>query len=345
MVAVGFKTEEMRSTVGVIIFMLFSISIFGQDARRLISLRGDWKFSIGDREEWAEPDFDDSDWEEIYVPARWEREGFNGYDGFAWYRTRFDGSDLKENRYHIIKLGYIDDADEVYINGVKIGFSGGMFPNYYTSWNAERIYSLPPEVLNFEGENVIAVRVYDHGGEGGIYSGSVGILYLDEVYLDEAIFLEGLWKIKVDDDPDFADPNYNDEDWQDIMVPANWKIIGLNDLNDFAWYRKEFNVVKGTSLNDMTLIAGKIDDFDEVYLNGQKIGETNDGRGLGFSQSFSETRVYSIPDGLLKEGKNVISIRVEDIGDNGGIYDGPVFILPDVQATRYARRFGWRRPY
>ena len=332
----------MKKIVLSLVLITFSLAALGQDARRLIRLRGDWKFSIGDREEWASPKYDDSDWEEIYVPERWEREGFNGYDGFAWYRTTFDGEKLEKNRYHLVKLGYIDDADEVYLNGVKIGFSGGMYPNYYTAWNAERIYALPPELLNYNGENLIAVKVYDQGGEGGIYSGSVGILYLDDVYLNDAIFLEGLWKIKLDDDPDFARPDHNDDDWEDIMVPANWKIIGINDLNDFAWYRKEFVVPAGTTLRDLTLIGGKIDDFDEIYLNGQKIGETNDGQRLGRSQSFAKTRVYSIPDGLLKSGKNVISVRVEDIGANGGIYEGPVMILPSAEATQYARRFGWR---
>lgn len=38
---------------------------------RLKNLRDEWKFSIGDREEWADPNYDDSDWEEIYVPRRW----------------------------------------------------------------------------------------------------------------------------------------------------------------------------------------------------------------------------------------------------------------------------------
>jgi len=62
----------------------------------------------------------------------------------------------------------------VFFNGVKIGFSGGFPPNYYTAWNAEREYRIPNELLNYNGDNVIAVRIYDKGGEGGIYSGEVG---------------------------------------------------------------------------------------------------------------------------------------------------------------------------
>ncbi len=314
----------------------------GQDARRLINLRGDWKFSIGDREEWAGTDYDDSDWEEVYVPQRWEREGFNGYDGFAWYRTTFEGKDLKKNVLHLLQLGYIDDVDEVFINGVKIGFSGGFYPNYYTAFNAERRYVIPQELLNYEGENLIAVRVYDQGGEGGIYSGDVGILYRDED-LRNSYFLEGMWKIKVGDRANYAEPDYDDSDWENIMVPSNWKTIGLWDLNDFAWYRKKFTIPSGGKLDDLTLIGGRIDDFDEIFINGVKIGETNDGRRLGASRSFSELRIYNIPKGVLKQGENIISVRVEDIGDNGGIYEGPVMILPTADAARYAQRSYWWR--
>ena len=310
---------------------------------RLFSLRGEWKFSIGDREEWSDPDYDDSDWEEIYVPRRWEREGFNGYDGYAWYRTSFRGNKLEDGGVHYIRLGYIDDVDEVFINGVKIGFSGGFPPDYYTSWNAEREYRIPDEALNYDGDNVIAVRVFDKGGEGGIYSGEVGILVADKAYKD-IHDLEGIWKIRLRDKEEFSDPDFDDSGWEDILVPSNWKTIGIRDLRDFAWYRKEFEIRQGTDMDEMTLIGGKIDDFDEIFINGEKIGETNDGRRLGWSRSFSELRVYDIPKGLLKEGRNVISVRVEDIGDNGGIYEGPVVIIPSKLVTRYTRdSYRWWR--
>lgn len=335
--------REMKKLIIVIILIGIQATVLGQDSRRLISLRGYWKFSIGDREEWATKEYDDSDWEEIYVPERWEREGFNGYDGFGWYRTKFDGKGLKKDRYHLISLGYIDDVDEVFINGVKIGFSGGFYPNYYTAFNAERIYMIPPEVLNYNGDNQIAVRVYDQGGEGGIYSGAIGILYLDDVFVQDGVFLEGLWKIKVGDRAEYAQPNFDDSKWQGIMVPSNWKTIGLWDLNDFAWYRKTFTLPAGAKTKDMTLLLGRIDDFDEAYINGVKIGTTNDGRRLGASRSFSELRMYNIPSGLLKEGKNVISVRVEDIGDNGGIYEGPVMILPTSEAAKFGRKSYWWR--
>ena len=83
----------------------------------------------------------------------------------------------------------------------------------------------------------------------------------------------------------------------------------------------------------MILIGGKIYDFDEIFLN----GENKDGRRLGRSSSFAELRVYEIPKGLLKEGENVIAVRVKDIGENVKIYEGLVVIIPSKLVTRYTR--------
>ena len=314
-----------------------------QDLYRLMNLRGYWKFSIGDHKEWSDPNYDDSDWEEIYVPRRWEREGFNGYDGYAWYRNTIAGKDLEGEKVLYLKLGYIDDVDEVFVNGEKIGFTGGFPPDYYTAWKAERLYRIPDGLLKQDGDNVIAVRIYDQGGEGGIYSGDVG-LYVPDKDFKATVYLEGVWKIRIDDRDNFADPDYDDSRWENIMVPSNWRSIGIDDLDDFAWYRKTFEVYYDPEDVPMTIICGRIDDFDEVFINGTKVGETNDGRRLGRSRSYSELRVYDIPKGLLKKGSNTVAVRVEDIGDNGGIYEGPVMILPTDRVTKYVRdRYWWDR--
>lgn len=336
----GNNTTTMKRIL-ITILVFGAISVQGQELNRLFGLRGDWKFSIGDHMEWATLAYDDSDWEEIYVPRRWEREGFAGYDGYAWYRLKVDGKEFMENRVHYVRLGYIDDVDQVYFNGELIGFSGGFPPDYYTAWNAEREYRIPNELINTNGENLIAVRVFDKGGEGGIYSGEVGIVVAEDGFQD-VINLEGLWKLRLRDNEDFIDPDYDDERWEGIMVPANWKVNGIFDYKDFAWYRKEINIPEGANLDNMVLIGGYIDDFDETFLNGEKIGETYDGRRLGRSRSFNELRVYEIPNGLLKPGRNVLSIRVEDIGDNGGIYKGPVAIIPEKLVISYVRDSYWR---
>lgn len=338
------ENEMKRFFLFTVIYTLISTGLSqAQDLDRLLNLRGYWKFSIGDHKEWADPNYDDSDWEEIYVPRRWEREGFNGYDGYAWYRLTVDGRDFEGEKSLYLKLGYIDDVDEVFFNGERIGFTGDFPPHYKTAWRAERLYRVPDRLVKSDGDNLIAVRVYDKGGEGGIYSGEVGIMVPDEDYRG-SILLEGTWKIKISDRDEYAEPDYNDSNWEDIMVPSNWKSIGIDDLDDFAWYRKTFEAGEEDGIEDMAIVCGKIDDFDEVFINGVKVGETNDGRRIGVSRSFRELRIYEIPNGLLKRGKNTVAVRVEDIGDNGGIYEGPVMIVPSRYARKLSRStYFWRR--
>ena len=145
---------------------------------QLIDLNGRWKFAIGDQNAWSKKDFDDSNWETIRVPSQWEERGFHGYDGFAWYRTSFDGQYLKNSEKLFINLGYIDDTDEVYLNGDLIGFSGSMPPNFKTAYNSERIYVIPKYLINYNGPNTLAVRVFDVTHGGGIVDGDVGIYEL-----------------------------------------------------------------------------------------------------------------------------------------------------------------------
>ena len=333
-----------RTTLIVIVtLMVIAPALQAQDLDRLYNLRGYWKFSIGDHKEWATVEYDDSDWEEIYVPRRWEREGFSGYDGYAWYRKTVKGKKLEGETSLYLKLGYIDDVDEVFFNGEKIGFTGSFPPDYNTAWRAERVYRVPDHLVNHNGENLIAVRVFDKGGEGGIYSGDVGFMTPDEVFR-ETINLEGTWKIRFSDRDEYAEPDYNDNGWEDIMVPSNWRSVGVHDLDDFAWYRKKFEISESQDLNNkMTIICGKIDDFDEVFVNGVKVGATKDGRRIGRSQSYAELRIYDIPKNLLKVGENTVAVRVEDIGDNGGIYQGPVLIVPSKYVTRIVRKNYWWR--
>src|SRR5690349_5553085 len=119
----------------------FGTAVAQDKWERLISLQGKWKFSIGDKSSWSNPAADDSGWEEIYVPSKWEDEGFNGYNGYAWYRTSFDASQLGQMVQGVnLFLGYIDDVDEVFVNGKRVGGSGSFPPRYHTSYDAFRNY-------------------------------------------------------------------------------------------------------------------------------------------------------------------------------------------------------------
>lgn len=320
--------------------IFLSFSLYGGDFRqeRIVNLRGVWKFSIGDNLKWAQPDFDDSNWEKIYVPSTWEDEGFNGYDGYAWYRVNFELSSDVDLGSLSIELGYIDDVDEVYINGQLIGFTGGFPPDFYTAYNAFRKYPIPSDVINVNGINTIAVRVYDTILEGGIMRGNVGIYHNGRSRV-KAMQLNGIWKIREGDREEWKETNVDDSNWVNIMVPSHWRSLKymFDPRRGFAWYRKEFTLSPELrDVDDLVIVLGKIDDFDEAYLNGHLIGWTNDDRRYGSSNSYRETRIYDLPEEYLKRnGKNVIAVKVEDLGGNAGIYEGPIGICPADQYRRF----------
>jgi len=164
-------------------FLFFSIFLSAQD----IKLDKGWLFKTGDSPEWSRPTFPDSGWKPIEVGKYWESQGYEGYNGFAWYRIHFvipssirEQAFLKEKLR--IELGKIDDGDEVFLNGQFLGRNAGSNSNILQGpYDATRIYTLPlnDSRIYWNRENVIAVRVYDSGGDGGMYEGRYGVSAAD----------------------------------------------------------------------------------------------------------------------------------------------------------------------
>ncbi|MCF8316553.1 MAG: hypothetical protein K9I71_10530 [Ignavibacteriales bacterium] len=314
--------------------------LLANDKDWVMRVKGAWKFSIGDEAAWKNPNYDDRDWDQIKVPSSWERQGYHGYDGYAWYRKWFEVSDVVKDGAYFLSLGYIDDVDEVYLNGELIGSTGVFPPDYATAYNAHREYPIPKNLLKKSG-NLIAVRVYDAELDGGIMSGDQGILkYHSE--LKTLIDLSGFWKFKSGDNKDWAAPAANDSDWEELLVPGYWDNQGYRNYDGFGWYRIEFVVPEKYKNEKLVLALGKIDDIDEVYLNGKKVGSTgqmdDDPFFIDTYDEYSKYRSYYLKSGDLRFGKkNVIAVRVYDGYKDGGIYEGPVGIARQTDYAKFWR--------
>ncbi|HUI29635.1 MAG TPA: beta galactosidase jelly roll domain-containing protein [Candidatus Acidoferrales bacterium] len=324
---------------------VYSVAIARTDENhRLYNLRGEWKFQLGDNPHWAEPNLNDDRWDEIYVPSTWEDEGYPGYDGFAWYRKHFDASSRWMSKDLILDVGMIDDADEVYVNGELVGSMGSFPPNFVTAYNVRRSYPIPQGLLKPDGDNVIAVRVYDDHGVGGITDGPVGI-YEREYLVHPDISLPSMWKFRTGDNMEWKGVAYDDSDWKNVSVPAYWETQGFKDYDGYAWYRVKFNVPADFQDEDLILLVGKVDDFDETYLNGERVGRTGPMPKYEMDRpdgdEYDQMRAYMIPAGLLQPGKdNVLAVRVYDCWLGGGIYDGPIGI---TTRHHYQRDRHWYR--
>ncbi|HEY8241664.1 MAG TPA: glucoamylase family protein [Kiritimatiellia bacterium] len=140
-----------------------------------LPLDGPWKLIAGDDPAWSNPELDETGWLTMDVPGRWENTVLPDYDGLAWYRHAFEipGASAQEwaDKPLAIAIGGIDDADETFLNGVKIGSAGAFPPEQETAFNEARLYTFDKSLL--KATNVIAVRVSDWGGFGGIWRGPV----------------------------------------------------------------------------------------------------------------------------------------------------------------------------
>lgn len=156
----------------------FSIQSFAQD----IFLENA-KFRVGDDASWAGINVDESSWRNISNTSTWTAQGVKCENGFGWYRyhvnipkSLLEKSDLKETVD--FKMGKIDDADEVYLNGKLIGKTG-KFPSdaggYQSQWSRPRLYSVKVNsgLIKWDADNVLAVRVYNAGDPGGMFQGPV----------------------------------------------------------------------------------------------------------------------------------------------------------------------------
>jgi len=144
----------------------------------------DWKFKTGDSLNWAKPEYNDAAWDTLAAGVIWESQGYQGYDGYAWYRKSFDlPNEMLSQAFFKdslqIDLGKVDDTEETYLNGFLLGKNGALVQEGDTAkfetdpmgYAKRRLYIIPANDsrILWGKQNTIAVRVHDHGGGGGFY--------------------------------------------------------------------------------------------------------------------------------------------------------------------------------
>ena len=325
-------------------FLLFGILIpvfaYAQELKQEIDLSGEWQFEIGDNMRYAKISFDDTKWDPVTVPDCWENAGYPGYDGFAWYRRWITLPEKLREKYLVLKLGRIDDADQVYLNGRFINGLGFLEPGAFSVANELREYILPKDFCFYGKKNLIAVRVYDHKGCGGIYDPPVGIYSNPEFSRLLKMDIAGLWKFKVGDSASWSKKDYDDSQWIEITAPCEWEWQGFPNLDGFCWYRKHFALDTHLRGESLILVLGKINDMDEVFFNGVRIGRTGAFTPVDLQPHGTEIwqteRFYFIPPHLINwEKENVVAIRVFDVWRAGGIWQGPLGITTREEYLHY----------
>lgn len=147
------------------------------EAAQPFSLEGVWYFFAGHNPEFALTSADETRFKPVEVPSYWEHHApGDDYDGHGWYRKHFPTPNPLPCRPLGIALGMIDDVDEVFLNGVKLGGTGSFPPEVVGAPYVRRVYPIPLTALSAPGaQNVLAVHVFDAGDVGGIVSGPIQV--------------------------------------------------------------------------------------------------------------------------------------------------------------------------
>jgi sialate O-acetylesterase len=114
----------------------------------------------GTQAKYADPATEVKAWKAMKLPANWENAGLAAYDGIVWFRKDVVVPDEWAGKDLTLSLSPIDDNETTYINGEKVG---GM-----NNWNSPRVYTVPGKLVK-AGKNLIAIRVLDTGGGGGLF--------------------------------------------------------------------------------------------------------------------------------------------------------------------------------
>ena len=152
---------------------LWTAAVFTLSAQVFV---GEGRFQKGDNPAWSQAGFDDSGWQVLSLEKDWNQQGVQNSYGYAWYRIHVViPSSLKKGTTDkvLLDLGPIDDSDETFLNGTRVGKTGtnpsdpGGFAG---DWEAPRRYVVEPKLVKWDKDNVIAVRVYNGGDPGGFYA-------------------------------------------------------------------------------------------------------------------------------------------------------------------------------
>lgn len=141
-------------------------------------------FDHGKKEHWESESYQPKGWRNFNIPGYWEDQGLKDLDGVVWFRKEFEVPQNWIGKPVKLFMGRIVDADEMYVNGKRIGGTTYQYP--------PRRYEIPADLLK-EGKNTFVIRVTNQTGKGGFVA--------DKPYFmttkDQEIDLKGTWQYKV----------------------------------------------------------------------------------------------------------------------------------------------------
>jgi len=139
-------------------------------------------------------------WIEVNIPADWKRPRAGAAEnGFRWYRCQVSIPDTWKGKDLTLLVEPIDDAREIYINGVLAGTIGSMPPRFRSGLGEDTTHTIKAGSVLPGQANVLAIRVYRKYPRGGFNVAA-------PVITDgkHAITTRGNWRYRAGDDRSWA---------------------------------------------------------------------------------------------------------------------------------------------
>ncbi len=107
----------------------------------------------------------------------------------------------------------------------------------------------------------------------------------------------------------WAAPDFDDSSWKTVQIPGGFADLGVPNDPAVCWFRKEITLPNPLPTGKATLHLGVVERMDTTFINGQWVGA---------SAWVENPRAYDLKPGILKPGKNLVTVRVFKTKPNGG---------------------------
>jgi sialate O-acetylesterase len=160
----------------------------------------------------------------------------------------------------------------------------------------------------------------------------------DNIALENNGQIQAWETLAQNDDEGFAgkwnDPRADITLWNDINLPGDFSEAGIKDFCGVIWIARDIEIPAILAEVESSLWLGTIVDSDTVFINGIQVGTT----GYRYPP-----RKYGIAKGVLKPGKNRVTIRIVCRAGEGGVTrDKPFRVFSDKTAVELAGTWKYR---
>jgi sialate O-acetylesterase len=318
---------------------------------KIESIQGS-KLNVNNETSFKDFAFDDSNWPIMKAPELWENQQLPNLDGTVWMRKSVVVSKENADKEALIELAKIDDQDITYVNGVEVGTTN--------QYNEKRVYKIPAGTLK-EGINVIAVRIIDYVGGGGIWGDEADL----KLTLQSTVIpLSGAWKFQVVDIKSEVSPN----SYPSLLYNAMIRPLIPYAFQGVLWYQGEANVNRAQQYKkafplmitdwrekwgqgDFPFYFVQLSSFDEFGGNsnkGSKWAELREAQTYTLQTVANSGMAVTTDIGNAKDihptnkqdvGKRLAAMALNKVYKKDVVFGGPIFKSMEIKENKIILTF------